>query len=464
MKETPDTNTRKKRSNGVSTNTLVVPLVVVLAFLFNLIVYAIYEVNRSTGDLSKMMNDYGNYQREATDMLGGSSLLSETSLSVVQTPVFDDGMVNYGPLVAYGNELSGERSGPKTLENFRTYNVGENVLNYMITASECYEYALKIQFHAIALIRSVYQFPPIPALSAIPEVALTAEELAMTNEERVDYAQQLMTSNDYGSNKSHIKTAIDNCNLALQEEFNAEAEKDEAHIYTMRTLLWVVTFTIIAILIVSFTVFYRWVVFPMRVYANLIKSDKSLMLKGGVKELRLVASAYNELLKRREKLEAFLRAEAETDSLTGMPNRYCFDRCLFDIAGKDGSTAIVLLDVNFLKHTNDTLGHLAGDKLICTAGKCICECFGVGKADNCYRIGGDEFAVLLYNCTEDDIKLKIDHFTLALERENISVSFGYAYAENNDENTLKAAMNLADKHMYEQKKEFHMNNQQPADR
>ena len=88
---------------------------------------------------------------------------------------------------------------------------------------------------------------------------------------------------------------------------------------------------------------------------------------------------------------------------------------------------MLLFDVNYLKRTNDVYGHMAGDKLICTAGACIRECFeeeGVGK---CYRIGGDEFAAVLRNCGENDVKDRIDRFALVLEREHISISVGYAF-------------------------------------
>lgn len=54
--------------------------------------------------------------------------------------------------------------------------------------------------------------------------------------------------------------------------------------------------------------------------------------------------------------------------------------------------ACVMMDVNWLKQTNDRFGHAAGDALLCGAARCIQEAFF--HADGCYRIGGDEFAVI----------------------------------------------------------------------
>ena len=102
----------------------------------------------------------------------------------------------------------------------------------------------------------------------------------------------------------------------------------------------------------------------------------------------------------------------------------------------------------------DPEGHPAGDKLLRTTGECIRECFGSGDS-NCYRLGGDEFAAVLRDCTEEDIIDRIRRFELALGRENISVSVGYAYAEKTDEESLKKLMREADRRMYEKKKQVH---------
>ena len=81
---------------------------------------------------------------------------------------------------------------------------------------------------------------------------------------------------------------------------------------------------------------------------------------------------------------------AYTDLLTGVKNRAAFDRDLRELpASRYGDIRIVGFDVNNLKHTNDTYGHMAGDKLIIAAARIISEAFR--NEGTCYRIGGDEF-------------------------------------------------------------------------
>lgn len=92
-----------------------------------------------------------------------------------------------------------------------------------------------------------------------------------------------------------------------------------------------------------------------------------------------------------------LQNMAMTDSLTGLDNRLAFDDLLAKIGAEgDDSIAdwvILMIDVNGLKYTNDTFGHLAGDALIIAAANVIVEAYG--QHGSCFRVGGDEFVVIV---------------------------------------------------------------------
>ena len=104
------------------------------------------------------------------------------------------------------------------------------------------------------------------------------------------------------------------------------------------------------------------------------------------------ASAYDEL----QRIAAENAYAATHDQLTGLINR----RALLDQAGQifangrdDGVAALLLIDLNHFKEVNDTLGHAAGDKVLCEVARRLRS--GVRSGDNVARLGGDEFAVLL---------------------------------------------------------------------
>ena len=88
-------------------------------------------------------------------------------------------------------------------------------------------------------------------------------------------------------------------------------------------------------------------------------------------------------------------AQIMTDALTGLRSRFAYSKALKELAAQDSlpeGLVAFSVDVNGLKRVNDTLGHDAGDELICGAATCIRNTFG--DAGECYRTGGDEFVVL----------------------------------------------------------------------
>ena len=95
-----------------------------------------------------------------------------------------------------------------------------------------------------------------------------------------------------------------------------------------------------------------------------------------------------------------LESESRSDELTGLGNRRAFEQELRLIESNPGAyddAVLVMLDLNGLKVVNDTYGHSVGDELIATAAMCITETIGSGC--KCFRIGGDEFTVILHDYT-----------------------------------------------------------------
>ena len=440
---------------GIHANALVIPLGIVISLLLLFIIILVFEVNRSTNNLSDMLQRCSDEQQYATNLQAGCSILSETATSFAQAPVDGEGTFNTGPLLRYAQEFGTDRRGSQIAEWFTAQGASSEVQACIDNAVDSAKQMLDVQLHVISLLRSVYTSPPVPDLEVIPEVPLTEEELAMAEEARAGYAKSLILSRDYSLLKSSVAENIEECHKLVQQEYGRSAAECQRHINILRTALWVVIISIIVIMIATFVLFYRWLIRPLRRYARQITSDQPMDQVSRIREMRVLAGAYNALLRRHDRLENILRSAAETDALTELPNRYSLEHNVLETGDKGGSMAVLLFDVNYLKVTNDTRGHLEGDKLLQTTGACIRECFGVEGGGNCYRIGGDEFAAVLRDCTEEEVKNRIEHFSLVLEREDISVSVGYAYTEKTDEDSFRRLMNIADKKMYEQKKETH---------
>jgi len=92
-------------------------------------------------------------------------------------------------------------------------------------------------------------------------------------------------------------------------------------------------------------------------------------------------------------------SEAQTDPLTGLPNRRAWDAELEKALAEDGPLAIAMLDLDHFKEFNDTFGHPAGDRLLKeTAAAWRDELRG---GDLVARLGGEEFGLLLRGCGVD---------------------------------------------------------------
>ena len=92
--------------------------------------------------------------------------------------------------------------------------------------------------------------------------------------------------------------------------------------------------------------------------------------------------------------------------------------------------AIVVLDINNLKFVNDHFGHDFGDMLIMDACKIICKSFTHSPV---YRVGGDEFAVILEGADYANYVQLLENFQQAIVE----------YNENNKGNTLTIARGIA---------------------
>jgi diguanylate cyclase (GGDEF)-like protein len=106
----------------------------------------------------------------------------------------------------------------------------------------------------------------------------------------------------------------------------------------------------------------------------------------------------------RERLLAELHRLAMLDQLTGVANRRSWDERfateLRQAARGEHELVLVAVDLDGLKHVNDTLGHESGDRLIRAAAASLAD--GIRETDFLARVGGDEFLILLPRCTPGD--------------------------------------------------------------
>ncbi len=147
---------------------------------------------------------------------------------------------------------------------------------------------------------------------------------------------------------------------------------------------------------------------------------------------------------------------AYIDKLTGIKNNtaYLHEVSMTKVAiDKDEADfAVFVVDVNGLKRINDAYGHVAGNELLIAAAKAISNAFG---SKHSYRIGGDEFAVILKHGTKEQYEERIKEFEKSLKRRvgtvKVAAAIGYAIYDKNEDIGYDAVFKRADEMMYAKK-------------
>ena len=147
---------------------------------------------------------------------------------------------------------------------------------------------------------------------------------------------------------------------------------------------------------------------------------------------------------------------ALTDIMSGLKSRYAYT--IFEAQQKLGFPSndlhLIFLDIDKLKKTNDTLGHVAGDEMIIAVSKCIKDAFG--DAAECFRMGGDEFLVAMTAETEL-VQERLAMFDRLVSQwhgryvDSITVSYGVVAANEHPGLNFEELLRSADYMMYQRK-------------
>jgi diguanylate cyclase (GGDEF)-like protein len=195
------------------------------------------------------------------------------------------------------------------------------------------------------------------------------------------------------------------------------------------------TFVLVALLVITFLVIALLVLRPISRFEKALDNDEELPLIGSV-EIKELAESYNCSKRNSAASSLVFKHEAEHDALTGLFNRGAFEKMKQYLSGSLDPLAILILDVDLFKHVNDGYGHEVGDMALKKVSATLTECFR--SSDLVFRIGGDEFCVIMQMITpgeKDVIRDKIDAINLYLGKADdrlpikLSVSVGIAFSQ-----------------------------------
>ena len=208
-----------------------------------------------------------------------------------------------------------------------------------------------------------------------------------------------------------------------------------------------------------------------RIWVNLAMTALKTQSEGGEKIVGYLGIAFD--ITERKKLTEFVNHLAHHDQLTGLPNRVLLEdrmqQAIQRAKRNRHKVAVLMVDVDYFKRINDSLGHSAGDSLLDAIAKKLCS--AVRQTDTVARMGGDEFVIVMpefrdekdaVRCAEAILQ-KVSTPTMLGNREvNVTVSVGlciFPDCAHDSESLLKNA----DAALYEAKESgrnaFHVFNQ-----
>ena len=150
-----------------------------------------------------------------------------------------------------------------------------------------------------------------------------------------------------------------------------------------------------------------------------------------------------------------LKILSDTDLLTGLFNRNAMNNRVTDIVNGEnpikGDYGVAFVDLNGLKVVNDKEGHIAGDNLLKAAAAVLKDTFGESEI---FRVGGDEFLVLVVGHSEEAFNNLINDLKTTSENSDlVKLAVGTCFGD--EKLDIRRAMHLADERMYKDKDEYY---------
>lgn len=165
---------------------------------------------------------------------------------------------------------------------------------------------------------------------------------------------------------------------------------------------------------------------------------------------------FSKIMKEKYEKEKLLYI-SNTDALTGCLNRHAYETDINKLDLKK-EWIYISLDLNSLKHINDTYGHDVGDEMICAAAACMTASFGeFGKV---YRIGGDEFVVIVTQ-KPYELDAMTKHFDSSVAEwrgkivDSMTISYGCVRSLEEDWELVHDIEKEADRRMYASKARYY---------
>ena len=433
------------KEKGLSLRAVYLWTMVIVLVLSGLTFYATFNLTGTFQNLTDATENQISLDKAVHDLMSASDYLTERvqRFSISGDPRF---------MNEYFTEVLETNRRENAIEKMAGVEGTAAALEQLQEAMEGSKALMQRELYSMRLVTEAKGITAMPA--ELRDVTLSAEDAALAPEVKMRRATEMVMDEAYYNQKESIRTDLQESLDALEAlTRNAENTAFSNVRQDMRFVRGVIIFHIFGTIALIWVTI-RFCINPIMKAVDRIRGDRPIEEKGA-NEFRYLARAYNGLTVQLSEENELLKEISRTDGLTGIRNRIAL-RDDYD-SYKGHEVTVMLLDLDNFKTINDTNGHEEGDRILSETGKLIGEAFG---KDHCYRFGGDEFLVILPDCSEAEFLKKLD-WVMAnrpiLQDHGQSTpagySVGYVHAVLDDRRNLRDLFAEADQKMYQIKRD-----------
>ena len=433
---------RKVRIQSVSAWNIGVTVVVAALFVFISV-----AGEREFAVLRNTTEQYIVCENDAKQLQDGSDYLTEQVRLYAMT-----GETEYRDL--YFEEADTTRRRENALEELGQYFDGSKAFESLEAALDLSQNLMETEYYSMRLMEEASGEAREDWPEALKNVTLSEEDAALTADEKITKAQELVCNKEYQEVRDRITDSVSQC----MKELIAQTRNSQGRatsIFSDMYLKLEIGIVILAGLMLLMCLSIRYlIVKPLMSYNESIQLGEIFPVIGAA-ELQSLAVTYNKVYLENQETQKLIRHEAEHDALTDLLNLGSYEKLLEIYEGGERPFAMILVDVDVFKSVNDTYGHAAGDKILKKVAHLLKCAFR--SIDFICRIGGDEFAIIMVEVTSDlqytiTDKIKAVNEELGLAEDGlpaVSLSVGVAFSDR--ENPGESIYKDADKALYDVK-------------
>lgn len=392
------------------------------------LVAASLSTNRSFSELEKATEGYIRARKDVADMQAGSDYLTDRVRTFIVTGDPDSA-------ADFFYEVEVTRRRDLAVESMEAALSGSDGALYLSAALQASNQLAEIERYAMRLAAAGNRLDIGTLPAALRTVTLSAADEALSAEEKLVRAREMVFDVTYQTHKEDIRENLALCEQALIGETEAIQRKSIGRLenaLTVQTLLIAIV-VMLVILIVLYNA--HLIIRPVDALVKAIEEDRPAK-ESGAYELRFVSRAYNEARAQSQENQEALAYKATHDALTGLFNRGAFEKARQTTRGR--AQAMFIFDVDDFKGFNDTYGHDMGDRVLQKVARILAGNFR--SEDYVCRFGGDEFTVLMVHATSamrELVENKIENIREALRDTEdglprITLSIGVAFSDRPD--------------------------------